>query len=75
MVAAERDRILTDVFADQLGRFYSASTLEKCDLLDYYCFSSRWASSVRAKVEGLLGVPARGGVSFRWPRPAGGRTP
>ena len=50
--------ILDAVFREQLGRLYKAATLERCDLLEHYGFSSRWAPSVREKVEAILGHPA-----------------
>jgi hypothetical protein len=39
----------------QLGRFYRAALTESCDLLDYYCFSPRWAESVKHKIIELIG--------------------
>jgi protein-tyrosine phosphatase/nicotinamidase-related amidase len=53
-------KILDTVFVEQLGRLYAAAEREECDLLSYYQFDSRWAGSVRRKVEKLLGVPAEG---------------
>lgn len=52
--------LLDEVFQEQLGRFYAAATLEKCDLLDYYGFSPQWAPAVRQAVEAVLGEPATG---------------
>jgi protein-tyrosine phosphatase/nicotinamidase-related amidase len=63
MGGLSRDKIeqhLTAVFKEQLGRLYSAATLERCNLLEYYAFSPEWASSVRSKVETLTGAPADG---------------
>ncbi len=56
----ETNRILRTVFVEQLGRLYGAATRERCDLLEYYCFSPNWAPRVRRKVEDLLGGPAAG---------------
>jgi protein-tyrosine phosphatase/nicotinamidase-related amidase len=53
-------KILDTVFREQLGRLYAAAEREECDLLSYYQFDSRWAGSVRRKVEKLLGGPADG---------------
>jgi protein-tyrosine phosphatase len=53
--------VLDTIFRHQLGRLYEAATHESCDLLEYYCFSSAWAGSVRAKVEELLGGPVGSG--------------
>lgn len=39
----------------QLGRFYRAALAESCDLLEYYCFSPRWAESVKQKIVELIG--------------------
>ncbi len=54
----EIESILNTIFREQLGRFYSAAKLEKADLLNYYEFDSKWAGSVRSKVENLLGCTA-----------------
>lgn len=54
--------VLDTVFGRQLMRFYKAATLESLDLLDHYGFSDRWAGGVRANVEAILGVAARGEV-------------
>ncbi|MFN8456827.1 MAG: isochorismatase [Anaerolineae bacterium] len=51
---------LTTIFKEQLGRFYAAATLERCNLLEYYAFSPKWAASVQQRVEQLLGRPAAG---------------
>lgn len=56
------ERILDSVFGEQLGRLYRAATLERCDLLEHYGFSSRWARSVREKTESILGQPAQGRI-------------
>ena len=47
-------RVLTRVFAEQLGRLYNAARREKADLLGYYCFSSEFAPRVRERVEHVL---------------------
>ena len=52
------ERILRIVFCEQLGRLYAAGSLERCDLLQHYLFSSRWARGVRRRVDQLLGEPA-----------------
>jgi len=47
----------------QLGRFYRAALAESCDLLEYYCFSSRWAESVKHKIVELIGdCPEQGNL-------------
>ena len=51
---------LQTVFGEQLGRFYDAATLERCNLLEYYAFSPQWAPSVRDRVEAILGTAAEG---------------
>jgi len=48
------ESILSTIFREQLGRFYSAAKLEKADLLEYYEFDPNWASSVRNKVESII---------------------
>ncbi len=53
-------QVLSTVFEEQLGRLYLAAERESCNLLDYYCFSSRWAPTVRSRVEQLLDGPAEG---------------
>jgi protein-tyrosine phosphatase/nicotinamidase-related amidase len=55
---AQVQRILDSVFVDQLGRLYRAADLERCDLLDYYQFSERWAPGVRLRVREILGEQA-----------------
>jgi nicotinamidase-related amidase len=52
------ERVLDIVFDEQLGRFYQAAQLERCDLLSYYDFDSRWAPQVRARLQELLGAMA-----------------
>ena len=47
--------ILETVFIKQLGRLYKAGKYEKLNLLMYYDFSSKYADSVRKKVEALTG--------------------
>lgn len=44
------------IFKKQLGRFYKAATLEKMDLIQYYDFSSKYADSVKSKIEAIIGV-------------------
>ena len=51
-------KILNVVFGEQLMRFYKAATLESCDLLALYGMDSRWAGSVRRKVEKIIGKRA-----------------
>ena len=46
---------LDAVFDEQLGRLYRAAVSEKHNLLEYYCFDSQWAESVKVKIEDLLG--------------------
>jgi len=46
---------LDTVFDQQLGRLYRAAVTEKHDLLDYYCFDSQWADSIKRKIEALIG--------------------
>jgi protein-tyrosine phosphatase/nicotinamidase-related amidase len=55
-LAQERvDRVLEEVFGDQLGRLYLAAQAERCDLLQYYDFDPKWSGSVRRKLVDLLG--------------------
>ncbi len=49
---------LTMVFREQLGRFYSAATLERVNLLEYYWFKPDWAAHVQKLVENVLRGPA-----------------
>lgn len=58
--------ILHTVFGEQLGRFYAAASPEKCNLLEHYWFSSKWAPNVRQRVEALTGGPATG-ETLRFP--------
>lgn len=52
----ERIKFFLDIiFKKQLGRFYKAATSEKMDLLEYYDFSSKYASSVDRKIQDLIG--------------------
>lgn len=60
MEGGDVDQILDRVFSEQLGQFYRASSIEKCNLLEYYQFSPRWAQSVRNKVEQIIGEKASG---------------
>jgi protein-tyrosine phosphatase/nicotinamidase-related amidase len=52
--------VLDTVFLKQLGRLYKAGKYEKLNLLHYYDFSSKYADSVRKKVEALIGTKAEG---------------
>jgi protein-tyrosine phosphatase/nicotinamidase-related amidase len=52
------ERILRTVFEEQLGRFYTAGTLERVDLFDYYVFKPEIAKYVRPSVEKVYGKPA-----------------
>ena len=52
--------VLDTVFLKQLGRLYKAGKYEKMNLLQYYDFSSRYADSVRKKVEALTATKAEG---------------
>jgi protein-tyrosine phosphatase/nicotinamidase-related amidase len=54
------EEVLDTVFGEQLMRFYKAAELESCDLLELYWFSDRWAPSVRANAESILGRDAPG---------------
>ena len=51
-------RIFDAVFIEQLGRLYQAAELERCDLLEYYQFSERWAPHVRQRVHEIVGSRA-----------------
>ncbi len=51
-------KILEIVFRNQLGRLYEAARAEKLNLLDYYDFQSKYAPSIRKKVESLHGQKA-----------------
>ncbi|VAW66355.1 Protein-tyrosine phosphatase-related protein [hydrothermal vent metagenome] len=54
--AAEKlHHYLNAVFHQQLGRLYRASVNETHDLLQYYCFDSHWAGSVKNKIIELIG--------------------
>lgn len=48
---------LTEVFDDQLGRFYRAAEREQTNLLEYYWFKPDWASDVKQRIETLLEQP------------------
>jgi protein-tyrosine phosphatase/nicotinamidase-related amidase len=52
--------LLEIVFEKQLGRLYKAAKTEKLNLLKYYDFSSRYAGSVRKRVEAISGAAAHG---------------
>lgn len=55
-MAQERvDRVLDEVFGDQLGRLYLAAQSERSYLLQYYDFDPKWSGSVRRKLVDLLG--------------------
>jgi len=43
------------VLHEQPGRLYRASVNETHDLLQYYCFDSSWAESVKNKISELIG--------------------
>lgn len=60
MPLPEVERVLDVVFGEQLGRFYRAAREESGDLLEHYGFSAKWAASVRARVEAIVGGPAAG---------------
>ncbi|XDD47006.1 isochorismatase family protein [Leptospira sp. WS39.C2] len=49
------DRIIDIVFGEQLGRLFEATSSEKLNLLEYYDFQSKYAKSVRTRIESLLG--------------------
>lgn len=49
------DRVLNEVFGEQLNRLYTAAQAERCDLLKYYDFDPKWAKSIRHKLTELLG--------------------
>ncbi|MGD9584295.1 MAG: isochorismatase family protein [Lysobacterales bacterium] len=49
------DRVLDEVFGDQLNRLYVAAQAERCDLLNYYDFDPKWTESIRQKLIALLG--------------------
>lgn len=51
------DKIIDVVFSEQLGRLFEAASLEKLNLLEYYDFQSKYAKSVRSRIETLLGSP------------------
>ncbi|TGK96615.1 isochorismatase family protein [Leptospira brenneri] len=51
------DRIIDTVFGEQLGRLFEAASTEKLNLLEYYDFQPKYASSVRTRVESLLSGP------------------
>lgn len=56
----EVERVLHIVFDEQLGRFYQAAQLERCDLLEYYAFNPAWAPQVQARLNELLGSNGEG---------------
>lgn len=55
------DRVLDQVFGDQLGRLYMAAQAERSDLLQYYDFDAKWTELVRHKVVDLLGESGNAG--------------
>ncbi|HNC74064.1 MAG TPA: phosphotransferase [Elusimicrobiota bacterium] len=72
-LAPEKTRYyLNQVFREQLGRFYRAAELEKCNLLSYYQYDlPGLGARIRPRVEAVYGAPAAGdalrfsnGVSF-----------
>ncbi len=48
------EEVFNTVFGKQLGRLYSAGEPETLNLLEYYDFSSRYASGVRKRVNAIL---------------------
>ncbi|MCG6162326.1 isochorismatase, partial [Leptospira bandrabouensis] len=56
----EIESILDTVFLKQLGKLYEAASQEKLNLLEYYDFQSKYAPSVRKRVESILGKSADG---------------
>jgi protein-tyrosine phosphatase len=55
-------KILETVFVHQLGRLYSAATLEKADVLELYDFSRKYAKEIRENIENTIGAKADGGT-------------
>ena len=47
------DAVLTEVFEEILGRFYTAATRERLSLYGHYGFDERWAPEVRQRVAAL----------------------
>ncbi|MFC1743169.1 dual specificity protein phosphatase family protein [Candidatus Riflebacteria bacterium] len=45
---------LRTIFVEQLGRFYTAATLENVNLLEYYWFKPDYASRTKEKIEEVL---------------------
>lgn len=58
LTQSQVDRILDEVFGEQLGRLYAAAQSERCDLLTYYDFDSKWTGGVRRRLQALLGEAA-----------------
>lgn len=59
------EHYLQQLLDAQLGRFYRAALPESCNLLEYYCFSSRWAESVKQKIVELIDeCPVQGHLSL-----------
>lgn len=52
---AKIEYYLQQLLDAQLGRFYRAALPESRNLLEYYCFSSDWAESVKQKIIELIG--------------------
>ena len=56
---------LDSVFNEQLGRLYRAAINDSQDLFEYYCFDSKWAGSVKNKIEELIGdCPDKGDLTL-----------
>lgn len=53
---------LNAVYNVQLGRLYRAANNDNKNLLEYYCFDSQWADSVKNKIEELIGPTAEKGL-------------
>lgn len=57
------DRILYQVFGEQLARFYRSAELERCNLLEYYQFNlPNLGPRIRQRVEAVNGRPIDGDV-------------
>jgi protein-tyrosine phosphatase/nicotinamidase-related amidase len=54
------DALLHAVFGDVLGGLYAAAQYERLPLLDHYGFEPRFASSVRQRVQSIVGEAAAG---------------
>lgn len=53
-------KFLDIVFIQQLGRLYEVSSREKLNLLKYYDFQPKYASSVKQKITSILGINPSG---------------